>query len=304
MKIEFKMTKTLKEVSLDDDGIVPWVSMCVIPITATFLLFPFMGPVALMIGIVSWFFQIMLASLMNANNIPEEFAFFFMWIPVILLAPITIPLDIVSSISKGVWGWFSKRKTEKKIRSSWKYLLEKGLDPHKIEIDSIGNTDNNQAKTAKKLFEEIITDQLERSLIKKSNSNVFEEVKVIRHERNGDKICLIGSFVLSENILRKDGSKNSSIKGRVFGMTFSISEYTGVCKVVHHISRDLREVHEDEQLEDLWFDLTNASDFSSQTAKDPWERRVTKCFGSKSKGATIFPEETSRDQTSDATELE
>lgn len=276
MKIEFKITKAMKEISTDNDGIVPWFSFFVVPICLTVLSFPFVGPLAIILGIFALVAQIIALGIMQENNFPDEVTLWFIWIPVILLAPITIPLDIFSSIRKGIWGWFSKKKANKALQKTWQHLLEKGLDNLKIEIDLFDH-ETDLSKNIAMLFEEIITDQLGRSIFKKPRNGVSEKIKIMRFEKIGDKICLIGSFVVTESQSRTDGSNNSFMQGRVFGITLSVSESTGISKVFHHTSRTLQEVHENEQLEDLWFDLLASSGISSNTASDPWKRRMQKC---------------------------
>lgn len=280
MKLEFKMTKAVKEISLENNSLIPYVSIFIAPVILAVTLFPLFGSWSLAIGGLFGVFQLIFGSAMSENGIPDEVAFWFLWLPLVMLAPITIPLDIFASVGKGIWKWFSKRKTEKKIRKAWTHLINRGLDPKKIEVDVMGKSTKSLSKIASSLFAEIISDQLGRAPIEEFENGISEEIVVIRVERHGDKICLIGSLTISERNPRDDGSYNSTVQGRVFGITFSVSEHTRVCKVVQHTSRCLSDVHEDEQLEDLWFVLTSSSGVLTETAVDPWQRRMSKNFAS------------------------
>lgn len=275
MNIEFKITKIVKKVSVDQNGIICWVSLFIIPIAGLVLTAPYLGPLSTLLAAILFFGQIIIGGILcDGFHIDEDVAYFFMWIPVLLLAPLTIPWDIFSSVSKTIWNKLSKNKSEKKLKKSYRQLIEKGLDSRKIETDT-RTLHEDISKTATELFAEIIYDQLGRSLLSKK-SGVLEKTKLIKHEKVDDNICLIGSFTVTECKPREDGSKSSTIDGRVFGITFSISKHTEIFKVIHHISRNISEVHGDEQLEDMWFDLTSASGILSETASDPWDRRASK----------------------------
>lgn len=281
MKLEFKMTKAVKVVTVNEENVfIQVLSSFIIPIVISTLLFPAIGPASLLLGLASWVIEMFLGCALSENGTSNEISFAFLWLPLIMLAPFTIPIDIFSSVGKGIWKWFSKRKTEKKICKAWTHLINKGLDSKKIEVDVIGKSTKSLPKIASSLFAEIISDQLGRAPIGEFESGISEEIVVIRVERHGDKICLIGSLTISERNPRDDGSYNSTVQGRVFGITFSVSEHTRVCKVVHHTSRSLLDVHEDEHLEDLWFELTSTSGVLTDTAIDPWQRRWSKNFAS------------------------
>jgi hypothetical protein len=306
MKIEFNLTK--KIVSVCDTESVGMFSSLILPIVIAILSFPFVGPWAIAIGILSWIFEIIVTAgfLHETLDVDENYAFFFIWFPVVILAPITIPVDICSSVVKGIWKWFKKGRADKKTKSAYQSLLKSGLNEREIEIDLVEipdeMTETSLKKIGKRLFQELITDQLDRSILKKSESGTSEKVDLIRVEKDGDKICIIGSFAVSETEKREDSSENKKIKGRVFGVTFSVSKQTGVCKVIHHTSRDLLLAHEEDQLEDLWFDITTASGFSSIKTSDPFERRMSKFRGPAS--GVVYEEKPLEDVPIQSQELE
>ncbi len=281
MKIQFTATRKLKQIIVDEDRPYFWFYFCsfIIPLTSFALIAPFGFGAAAVGALITWALQMMFATLISPSRYEIQNAF-FCWIPSILLSPITVPVDFFSSIGKVIWSEFSRQKAAKKIRKAWTHLINRGLDPKKIEVDVMGKSTKSLPEIASSLFAEIISDQLGRAPIEEFENGISEEIVVIRVERHGDKICLIGSLTISERNPREDGSYNSTVQGRVFGITFSVSEHTRVCKVVHHTSRSLSDVHEDEQLEDLWFELTSSSGVLTDTAIDPWQRRVSKNFAS------------------------
>lgn len=299
MKINWKMTKGLKDLALEDNSVfLQVVSFLIIPVITLILLFPFISAFSIMIGFGAMFVQLIASSIIyDELPITTEEAFITNWIPLILLAPITIPVDIFTSTTTGIWNWFSKKKTEKKVRNAWEYLIEKGLNPKKIDFDKLDKPLGSLSEISNSLFKEVISDQLGRTLIKKS-----EEIEIVRCEEHGGKICVIGLFTVSEKKPRSDGSNNTTVQGRVFGITFSLSKHTGICKVIHQISQPLSEVHEDEHVEDIWFNLINSSGISSESAKDPLERRRAKHFVDTRSGV-IIQDKPVGDPTGQQTEL-
>lgn len=284
MKINWKLTNGLKDLITDDDSIVlSMLSSLIIPVLTAVLLFHLTSGASIIFGLLIWLAEIIGGYIVSEEtSIPTEKVFFFIWIPFILLAPITIPVDIFTSVSKGIWKWFSKRKSENKIRAAWTHLIEKGLDPKKIGFDKLDKNSKSLSEIARELFEEVILDHLGRSLFPSS-----EEISIIRYEKHGGKICVIGSLSILENKSRTDGSPDTTVLGRVIGITFSVSKNTGICSVIHYISEPLWKAHEDENVEDMWFNLLNSSGISSESAKDPLERRKMRHFVDEESGVII-----------------